>query len=108
MPSRTPSGEEDGSDNEEHDVVTLKEFENNASRILGVYATKLTCKILKKQYGIHLCETSGPTHSELKIVLERLFGTYTAKVILGEQDIDNNDVPDSALNNIRRGPNEYW
>jgi hypothetical protein len=71
------------SDNDER-VFTLKEFEINAGWLLGDRTVKLITKILKKEYGITICEATGPNRSDVRAVLERLLGAYAASIILGE------------------------
>lgn len=83
VPSRIPSASND------EEMFTLNELEKNANGILGTDTTRLICKILKKQYAIHLCETSGPKRYELKMALENLLGPPTTRLILGEQEMGN-------------------
>lgn len=80
---KIPSGDND------EEMFTLDEFENITNSILGTDNTRLICKILRKQYGISLCETSGPKRYELKMTLENLLGPYIIRLILGEQKMGN-------------------
>jgi hypothetical protein len=58
------------------EVVTLERFESNSNSVLGMDATRLVVAILRKKYGLNLCETSGPRHFEIRNALDQLLGPY--------------------------------
>lgn len=70
------------------EVVTLERFESNSNSVLGMDATRLVVAILRKKYGLNLCETSGPRHFEIRNALDQLLGPYPTKMIFGQKSAE--------------------